>query len=386
MQEISRSNSVIDGARLGFDGDRPASADCLQACLGQPGSRFIHLIDEWGRAQQLSYQYLGERAIELLGSFQQLGLGPGAVLVLRSNSRVDMLTCLWACILGNITAIPVEAGVGDGPTREALHRHLLNLLIDNPRVYVLDTIPARQLSGWNEHLRPHQWIKVKPDKARGKGEAVIQSALPYDPRLLVLTSGTTGKASLVELSDRAVASRWWPNGASCNDSMHFLSWAPLDHVMGLSVCSPNAGCKVMLHTTGFLHNPLRWLELASVHRITHSTMTSFGMELIFNAISEAPTGQLKNLDLSCLEVIGIGAEPFRADVFLKFASALDDLGVHDNVYIQGYGLTECGPIINGRIDRRALAEGENLSLFFDELNHGHAVRVRVGHGRSGRDR
>ncbi|EDY39123.1 AMP-binding enzyme domain protein [Cyanobium sp. PCC 7001] len=355
-----------------------STAEYLHSSLQDDSSSKFHLIDENGFNRSLTFGNLGQRAFDVLATLQKAGLGPGSVLVIRSYSREDFISCLWACLLGNITALPIEAGIGEGPAREALHRKLLDALVDKKDLYVLDSVAARRLTGWRQRIHPSHWIRLNSNGCGAENQqARVHVARASDPRLLILTSGTTGQASLVELSDRAVCSRWWPCGPAINNTTKFLSWAPLDHAMGLSACSPNASCKVVLHTIGFLKDPLQWLELASNYRVTHTTMTSFGMKLILDALRQAPVARLNRINLSMIDSVGIGAEPLQPDVFRDFASALTDFGANSEIYVQSYGLTECGPVMSGRLNAHTFAVNSTTGFWFTDLNHDHEVRMQT---------
>ena len=385
---LNPESTLLSAGSIWQPGDAgPGAMAHLLTVLSAPEPGGFLLVDGRGHRSAVSYAAVAQRARSLLPALREAGLAPGHVLVICTEDRGLFLAALWACLLADLTALPLEVEASRTPARQVLLQAVLEGLAAQPHWHVLGTSTALTLPRWRAILPASRWVALRPDAPAAAplpaASAPTGLPAPEHVRLLIPTSGTTGKPALVELSDRAVVARWWPDGPQLTPGKAFLSWAPVDHVMGLSGCSPNAGLKVLQHPDHFLRDPLAWLELAAEHRITHATMTSFGMRLILEAASKGSAERLDRLDLGSIQAIGLGAEALQADVFRGFAALLQDRGADPSCFVHSYGLTECGPLISGRPLHGQPArpdEPMDPDLCLDQVADGHALRIAAVEG------
>jgi fatty-acyl-CoA synthase len=116
-----------------------------------------------------------------------------------------------------------------------------------------------------------------------------------------------------------------------------VSWLPLHHDMGLigfvvtpMVCGVPV---VLLPTSRFVRHPETWLDAVHRHRGTITFAPTFALAL-------ARRRPRPGWDLSCLRVVGCGAEPLRAGVMREFLSTFRGAGLPETALTPCYGLAE----------------------------------------------
>jgi fatty-acyl-CoA synthase len=172
-----------------------------------------------------------------------------------------------------------------------------------------------------------------------RGDAKTQS---QDLCLLQFTSGSTGNAKGVMVSHGNLVS----NVRSLHRRLQSdhtrdigISWAPLYHDMGLvgSVVTPllSLGRHVFIPTSVFATRPQTWLEVAHHYRGTMLSTNNFGLRAATRRLPRVP-----NLDLSCVRVISIGAEPIQAATLERFATTFARFGLSPACLNPAYGMAE----------------------------------------------
>lgn len=121
-----------------------------------------------------------------------------------------------------------------------------------------------------------------------------------------------------------------------------VSWLPLYHDMGLIgfVCAP-----ILLHidavyipTMRFLKRPSVWMDVIHRHRGTATFCPPFAPAL---AARRAKPEDLERWDLSCLRLVGIGAEPIQPDGARQFVELFSEhCGLPKNIIFPSYGMAE----------------------------------------------
>lgn len=120
-----------------------------------------------------------------------------------------------------------------------------------------------------------------------------------------------------------------------------LSWLPMYHDMGLIgfVLAPliHRVPVVFLPTLSFIEDPSRWMAAISRHRATITFAPNFALAL---AVKRTPAAELDRLDLSCLRVVGCGAEPNHPETLRGFAAHFARAGLDAHALVPCYGLAE----------------------------------------------
>ncbi len=181
-------------------------------------------------------------------------------------------------------------------------------------------------------------------------EPVVESApqpeaiFPEDVMFLQFTSGSTAAPKGVRVTHASVLA----NCAAIIGALHLesgrdrgVSWLPLYHDMGLVgfVLAPLvARCPVsFLSTLRFAFSPGIWLETVNRHRATVTFAPNFGLAL---AVKHTSAEDFRRLDLSCLRVVGCGAEPNHPETLRSFATHFATAGLRPGVVAPCYGMAE----------------------------------------------
>src|SRR4029079_16684005 len=120
-----------------------------------------------------------------------------------------------------------------------------------------------------------------------------------------------GMAELADWSSTARAASWMP---------YFHDFGLVEgHLLPLYVGVP----AWLMSPLTLLKRPLRWLELISRQRITHSSGPNFAME---HCVARIGAEERRHLDLSSWHTCLIGAEPIRPQVVDDFVAAFEPCG------------------------------------------------------------
>ncbi len=340
----------------------------------------VHYIASQDDERQVDYAQLRERALRLLGRFQQRGVAPGAEMILLLDGLAPFVDSFWACILGRIAAVPLAPGNTDQ------HRHKFVRVIDkmrDPWVITERKTFARvetfaRDTGLDAALARIAGRVFFIDEITGDDpEGSIQAAAPDDVAFIQFSSGSTSSPKGVVLTHRNLMANVDAilagiGGAREGDSS--LSWMPLTHDMGLigfHLVPLIAGASHWLMPTAlFVRRPALWMMKAAEHGVTVTCSPNFGYQHFLKSFDR---GSASSLDLSALRVIFNGAEPIAADLCRDFLEALAPAGLADDVMLPVYGLAEASLAVTFPPLRRRIAA---VSLERGALAVGDAARQR----------
>jgi fatty-acyl-CoA synthase len=172
-------------------------------------------------------------------------------------------------------------------------------------------------------------------------ESVVSQ--PDDPCFLQFTSGSTSAPRGVVVTHRNLIanSRAIMKSVEINpDFDRAVSWLPLYHDMGLIgfvIVTLIAQMPVIfIPTIAFVKHPGVWMETVHKYRGT----ITFGPNFAFDLAAKRAARNGKNLDLSCLRVLGCGAEPINPKTMESFLAAFTPLGLNANALMPCYGMAE----------------------------------------------
>jgi acyl-CoA synthetase (AMP-forming)/AMP-acid ligase II len=145
--------------------------------------------------------------------------------------------------------------------------------------------------------------------------------------------------------------------------------------------------QILAPTVLFLLFPLKWLEIASSHRVTYIASPNSGLKHFMDTFKGADH-RPENMDLSCIKLICNGAEPISYGTAKQFLDCLEPFALGRNTMYTVYGMAEaslavCFPTPGetiGRLwlDRHSLGPGNPVSDV-DEGNMNAACFVDLGY-------
>jgi fatty-acyl-CoA synthase len=228
---------------------------------------------------------------------------------------------------------------------------------------------------------------------RQTGEAPVLNevlAQPDEPCFLQFTSGSTAAPRGVIVTHRNLIA----NARAIikcieidSERDRAVSWLPLYHDMGLIgfvIATLVAQIPVIfIPTISFIKHPGVWMDTVHKYRATMTCGPNFAFDL---ATKRAPKNSRTNLDLSCLRVLGCGAEPINPRTMENFITTYAPWGLKANALLPCYGMAEATlaiafdrlnrPAQKLTIDRQAY-ETENVARPIGNNGNGHNLQKRV---------
>jgi fatty-acyl-CoA synthase len=303
-------------------------------------------------------------------ALRTLGLQRGDRVALILPEGEDFVLSFLGAILAGIVPVPMYPPAS--LARAAAYLETTQAILRSCGARVLVTtaegkLLASQLLGGESPLR--EILTVDQLSVPFSSPSLLEDPAPEDICFLQYTSGSTALPKGVVVQHRNVVANGW---AIMRDGLQSdcerdrgLSWLPLYHDMGLIgfVLAPLlVGVPVVfVPTLSFVKQPSVWLKLVSGYRATITFAPNFAFGLCVKRARHDHT-----LDLSCLRVLGCGAEPIHAQTIRDFLAHYRPHGLSPNALVSCYGMAEATlaiaferldePFRTLRIDRDAYCE------------------------------
>ncbi|WP_116198748.1 fatty acyl-AMP ligase [Amycolatopsis circi] len=320
-------------------------AQVLAENLGRPGDGCT-FIREDGHEHSVSWSELSREALRRGRQLLRSGLRKGDRIALIVPGQEDFVLAFLSAVSVGVIPVPMSPPMGlskfeaycedsahilrtAGVRTLLLPRSLAGLL--NPLLHAVEGLQV---------LDPEEFFAEPLPVGAPEPEAI----LPADVMFLQFTSGSTAAPKGVRVTHANVVA----NCAAIIGALRLererdrgVSWLPMYHDMGLVgfVLAPlMARCPVtFLPTLRFALSPRLWLETVSRHRATVTFAPNFGLAL---AVKNTPAEELQRLDLSCLRVVGCGAEPNHPETLRSFAAHFAPAGLRLGTLVPCYGMAE----------------------------------------------
>ena len=162
-------------------------------------------------------------------------------------------------------------------------------------------------------------------------------------RLLQFTSGSTLDPKPVLLDSQTIAAGCTAlqKAFGLSSSSVGVSWLPLYHDMGLigHVLQPlwTGGQSVLLRSSIFIQQPVKWLATMSLHGATITSGPNFAYDRLSDAVKNMDLGEY---DLSTLETVIVGGEHVAQPTVQNLLSALGPCGLSADAIAPSYGMAE----------------------------------------------
>jgi fatty-acyl-CoA synthase len=303
--------------------------------------------DQAGRETTYSFPQIAEETARRAGALHRLGLNRGDTLALIAPDPEHFVLTFLAALRIGVIPVPLYPPLYLSRL-DAYQAHTLAIL-KSSRAKMLaipgslrDSLAALG-AGSTETL---QFVDLETLKDAKPGFVPSDEVVvPDDVAFLQYTSGSTAEPRGVVLTHRCLISnaRGFLAGLGA-DAAHNkgVSWLPLYHDMGLIgfVLAPIfAGISVVfIPTVRFIRNPNVWMDTIHAHRATITFAPNFAFDL---ACRKASTSKDARWDLSCVKLVGCGAEPIRIDTIKRFSAFFSQgFGMPENCVVPAYGLAE----------------------------------------------
>jgi fatty-acyl-CoA synthase len=276
-----------------------------------------------------------------------LGLEKGDRLAMIIPDPEDFVLSFLGAVLVGVVPVPMYPPL-------ALGR--LDSYIDSA-ASILTAAGARMLLT-TKQVSPILWSLVSKvdgledivlaEKLREKNDGdqayVRPDISPDDTCFLQFTSGSTSAPKGVVVTHRSLSANAKAimfDGLESDPAVDKgISWLPLYHDMGLIgfVIAPLFATVpvVFIPTLAFVKRPSVWMETVHKYRGT----ITFGPNFAFGLAAKRAPKNRTDFDLSCLRVIGCGAEPINGGTMRTFIDAFAPFGVKPKALMPCYGMAE----------------------------------------------
>ena len=357
-------------------------------------NRAIHYIDGENNERTLPFSQFHARASGLLHHFQSCGASPGSEMVLLVDRNEQFIDAFWACVLGNIIAVPLAPGATDEHRlkffrvlRKLKQPHLCTDQKTFARLatYAADNALAADL----ERIKPATVFLDQLDDISRPGRT--HTPRPDDIAFVQYSSGSTSEPKGVALTHRNLITNIAAiaHGINLSEADSGLSWMPLTHDMGLIGFHLTPFVMNVSHylmsTAVFVRRPQLWLLKATEKKATMLCSPNFGYRHFLKTFDVDKTAAL---DLSHVRILFNGAEPISVELCREFLAALAPYGLRPSTMFPVYGLAEASLAVSfpqpgtgyatTTVNRDALSVGKEVE--FVTADDPRAVTfVLVGH-------
>ncbi|KOG17726.1 hybrid non-ribosomal peptide synthetase/type I polyketide synthase [Streptomyces viridochromogenes] len=330
----------------------------LHAAQETPGQVVVHVRGD-GSEHTVTFTELRDDALRVAGGLREAGLEPGTPVPLLADRGEDFQPMFWGALAAGLVPVPLAPEARRvGPVWEFLGRPAV--VVDDATATgpLLAEIPGAVRAVRLDALRQGRPLRALPRRE------------PQDLAFVQFSSGSTGAPKGVELTHEAVLAnlRQIRAAMAITPDDVVASWMPYFHDMGLigTHLVPMAARlkQIRLEPLTFAKRPARWLEAVDRHRATLLSAANFALALTARRV---PDSTWAALDLSCVRLMLVGAEPIAPRVWREFSAKGGAAGLHATAMLPVYGLAEATLAVTVpplgeiaaplRLDRKALSRG-----------------------------
>jgi fatty-acyl-CoA synthase len=300
-----------------------------------------------GKETAYDYPQVEQQTAARAANLQAAGLQKGDRLGLIVIEPEDFVLTFLAAVRVGIVPVPLYPPLSFGNldayserTAKVLESAGARLLVASAKLQnvlwsMVDKVPSLERLVVAEKLRDATTAPVYPE------------ILPEDLAFLQYTSGSTSDPKGVMVTHASLVAN---SRGIINEGLQLIpergdkgvSWLPLYHDMGLIgfVIAPICwGVPVVfIPTMRFIKRPSVWLDTIHRHRGTASFAPNFAYALAARRVKDS---DLEQWDLSCLKVLGCGAEPIQAETMRLFTELFAErCKLPRNAIMPAYGMAE----------------------------------------------
>lgn len=333
------------------------------AAITQPEKGFT-FQDLEGKETLFTYPRMAEETAARAAAMQAMGMQKGDRIGLIILEPEDFVLTFLAAIRIGVVPVPLYPPLSFGSldayaerTARVLRLSEARLLIASSKLQnvlwsLVDAVPTLERLVRAEELNGGgAWVGREPIYPELKSE---------DLCFLQYTSGSTADPKGVMVTHASLLA----NCEAIIEHAMFItpendvavSWLPLYHDMGLigfvfaPLCYAIPG--VIIPTVRFIKRPSVWMETMHKHRGTVSFGPNFAYAL---AAKKARPDELARWDLSCIKILGCGAEPIHADTMREFTDLFaTNCKMSRSAIMPAYGMAEATLAISLKISTETM--------------------------------
>lgn len=314
--------------------------------LHAPDRGFV-FQDLEGTETRVSFPEVAQQTARRAGALRALGLRKGDRVGLVVIEPMDFVLTFLAAVRAGIVPVPMYPPLSFANLDAYAERS--GRILESSGASVLVASERLQNVLWGLVGKVPSLKKVATVESLRDGKAVTSwpAIAPEDLCFLQYTSGSTADPKGVMVTHGSLV-------ANCKgiivESLQLkthegetgVSWLPLYHDMGLIgfVIAPilHSINIVFIPTIRFIKRPSVWLDTIHRHRGTVTFAPNFAFALAAKRVREE---DLANWDLSCLHMVGCGAEPINAATMREFTDLFHTrCGLPANAVLPAYGMAE----------------------------------------------
>ncbi len=306
-----------------------------------------YLLDGDRESHVVSFGDLEANAINVAHQLLQK-VNPGDRVLLLFPPGIEFLYGFLGCLYAGVIAIPAY------PSTSGRRSNNVDLIKKNGNAKLILTSEKQHAMELDLAAKDSDEVLVISENPSDRSLAGSRSILPKvsrdDIAFLQYTSGSTSSPKGVIVTHGNIMENMdmITNGYQTSEKSRFVSWLPVFHDMGLIGCTLHPiyiGCEVVqMPPVAFLEKPIRWLQAIHKYRATISGAPNFAFDYCLRKIRDE---DIKDLDLSSLQLLFNGAEPVRADSLRRFYGRFAINGLHENALRPTYGLAEATLLVAG---------------------------------------
>ncbi|MCD6571341.1 MAG: amino acid adenylation domain-containing protein [Deltaproteobacteria bacterium] len=348
-------DAISKGANLDILPYFPSTlVEMIQIATRIAPDKGILYVDEQGKEDLQTYPDLLREAGCVLKGLREKGLTPGDKLVIQIEDDRLFITAFWGGILGGFIPVPL-ALPSSFPISEGFEKLIrvwgvlddIHIISDQPVEFYneLDprvVLPVQELLS---HDSDQNFYKPDPDDI-----AYLQfsSGSTGDPKGAILTHKNLIsnifaiiRASANEEEQKIVDNLFGRPPEVMDYPVRTCSWLPYSHDMGLIGFHITPLCIGMLQikmtTKTFVMNPGLNIKLIDKYRVTQVPSPNFGLLWMLAQVKDE---DIKDVDLSCIEILYNGAEPISATAVRLFIDRFSKYGFDPKAMYPVYGMAE----------------------------------------------
>ena len=303
------------------------------------------------KGEESSYDFpvLEQETARRAAALQALGLGKGDRLGLIVIEPEDFIVSFLAALRVGVVPVPLYPPMSFGNLDAYAQRTARVLANAEARVLVTSSRLQNILWSLVDTVESLEKVVIVEQMKQETVDAAPEypEILPEDLAFLQYTSGSTSDPKGVMVTHASLvanAKGIMIDGAKLSPERgdKGVSWLPLYHDMGLIgfVIAPicHGVPIVFIPTLRFIKRPSVWLDTIHRHRATVSFAPNFAYALAARRVRES---DLDRWDLSCVSMLGCGAEPIQPETMRTFTQLFGErCGLPETAILPAYGMAE----------------------------------------------